>query len=266
MKKLAIILALGIGSIFVSYTQHSDTLLINKERIGLIQMLQPAFHYVENEELFTTLIHKYWAIPYVQYLENGGKKIQWSTEKKSFYMQMAELYFELNNSPKTAEELDEKEVKKYYEVNKSTFTNPYLYSFYQSWVPIQSLKDTVGVKQELKKRLNQFKSGEKNFDKIRIGESGLNFESELEISKNWDIFPLLNTGKELNVIGPLKLKHSYVYAVITEKKGGEIKPFEEVRQKCITEIQNKKQQQEQAKLQKKLEQILIIHSVNPHEK
>lgn len=245
---LCICLSFSLGI----YAQFTDSILVQKQHIEALQQLRPDFHYHSNREIFTELLKKHWLNDYAIYLKNGGPKIKWSSDKKEFYLQLAELFFDVNQTPKIEKEVSEQDVINYYAVNKDQFRSPIFVSFYQCWNPIQNKVAKEIIEKEFRERKELIKKGQLDNSKKMLGEASFNFEEQIEIQNFIPHSQKLKSLKIMELSEAINHDQFEIYYLVTERKGGELKAFEEVKDIC----KNKLKESQRLEKEKELNQLI----------
>lgn len=223
-----------------------DTMILNNSFLENIQIINPDFFYMENVDILFKNLSKTYLLKKIISEEASNQNILSDTaiqkQYEDFMIKSHENFlfnvFYRVKIKELTENVDEDQIKSFYENNKELFAIPCTYSFWQLWITDVNIKEKV--LSTFKKLVEQNPESKDFISKSADTGYAINIERDIQISPDNDLFPLLKDAKENKITGPLKLKNREVYIYLLSKKGCGYKPYMEVRNDCKNMLVNKK--------------------------
>jgi|GEM_PF-1421035 len=265
MKYLLTLFFCGSLCASVHAQQAEDTVLVvDKETVELLQLLHPRFFYSPDSSVFAANLQKYLLQDMVLCEEQraGMEKDPALNERYTRFMELAALYFWGSEIRKNSveQEIEEAEIKQYYEAHKDNFRTPYVFTFYQAWAPKESAGDAGTVK-ELQRRIRLWKQGDPDKSKMLLGQTALNLEERIQMNTDNPLYAVMLQSTLLQVSDAHNIGTHKVYIALTERSGGDIMPYESVRENCRQELINRKTAEREKNMRIQMERITIINNV-----
>jgi len=263
--KYLLMLLLGGGLCTGMHAQPGDTVLVvDRETVELMQLLHPRFFYSPDSSVFTANMQKYLLKDMVLCEEQraGLEKDSALHKRYTKFMELAALYFWGNEIRKNSvqQEISEAEIQQFYEAHKEHFRTPYVFTFYQAWTPKEVTGDAAAIR-ELQRRIKLWKQGNPDKNKIQLEQTALNLEERIAMSADNPLYAALVKTPLMQVSEPLNLGMHTVYLALTERSGGEIMPYESVRESCRQKLLDRKAAEREQDMRIQMERITIIDNV-----
>ncbi|MBL0912478.1 MAG: peptidyl-prolyl cis-trans isomerase [Bacteroidia bacterium] len=265
MKYLFIFLFCGGLCTSVQAQSPKDTVLVvDKETVELLQLLHPRFFYSPDSSVFASNLQKYLLQDMILCEEQRAtlEKDSALNQRYARFMELAALHFWANEIRKNSvkQEPGETEIRQYYEAHRENFRTPYVFTFYQAWTPGEAAGSDEAVK-ELQRRLKLWKQGNPDAGKMQLGQTALNLEQRVGISTDNPLYPLLLKTGLMEVSEPFTVGTHTVYIALTERSGGEVMPYESVRENCRQQVLNLKMAEQEQNMRIQMERITLINNV-----
>ena len=271
MKKVCIVfLILVLGSSF-AFPQARDTMqqkniYIDRNFIDVLQLLHPGFYYSKDTSVFMANLDKY--LLEEMYLSDKLLKDSMlldsvSLANRDVFLGIAENMYWAYVAERNADNIDrnvtEQECLHYYEEHKDELTDPYTFDYWQAWID-----DKEGV-QKAKKELKDLasRSYDDNGPKPKFsGENfHINYENDRSSFVSRELYDELKKTNLYELSGPVKINESIIYIIPVRKEGGNILPFDKVKDVCKQKIIDRRYNEWQDKKKEEKEQMYhIIYS------
>lgn len=255
----------------ISYAQNlyleNDTLVVNKELLSHIQLLDPSFAYTDDSEELSKRLKKAFLNDYAFYRLNKDKIIKDTTlmsELKRFLRLCEVVYLARSYQRRHLYRPSEDQIRAHYEVNKIKYSSPPIISFYQLWFPESADPKLLDEGRKiLIKRLKDLESGNPDFGKMMVAGSGaLNHESNIELNPSHTFYPYLSESEKGKVLGPFDIGRSKVFFAITDKKGGEVLDYQAAKNYCINELISLHEIEKEKLINEELSNIKLIIKIH----
>lgn len=243
---LLLILSWGINA------QNLDTvpkkqIYIDKDYLAIIQMLSPEFFYTTDSLVFSKNIQKYLLEPFIVSENNFKKAIAKDSSvliKRDKFLELAEALFWQRllsvHIMDSITALSDTQIKDYYDKNQDAFKTPLKFSFWQLWIT----EDREDLQKKAVLKLKEFTKilpdENKRYPKYSENGFSINFEMETEVSKNNNLYDFLVSSKLMEISGPYKIGKSTIYLFTKSKIGGDLIPFDQVKNICKNALLNQK--------------------------
>lgn len=261
MKYKAIILSVFLVlSITISAQQDSIKQInieLNKDFVGLIQLLHPEFFFSQDEDLLNKNINK----NLLEYKYISDYIVPDSIKNDSISQINMEIFLELAEDYYWASlysydfEVNDSELFDYYYANIEKFTNPYIFDFWQVWISNPS--DLNKAKNELIKMSKTDPEIAKDSKKDE-GSFTINFEYDLELKSNHSFYKELVNTPINQLSNEILVGESVVILIPKRKDGGDIVPFEEVKHICENDLRNIKNNEFQKQKNEEIKKLYNI--------
>jgi len=230
----AVVLPVAISAQTVS----PQTVVVNDELLRHVQMLNPAFHYSPESVILTGSLRKHLLVHLLNADSPEADSLRNLPEfasQRDRYLQLADAVFWSSlvaALPEKGRIPAEKEVQDFYHRNKEQFREPYRFSYWQAFIETPSPAITDNAKKELQRLAAEARSGE---SRPKVSGEGfmVNHEAGLRLGADHPLFDELAAAVVGNVVGPVAVGSSLVYLMLTGRTGGDISPYEQVREACL---------------------------------
>jgi len=275
MKKYIIILLFFLTS-FLSFSQgtemNKEIITVDKDLLDNIQLLHPDFFFSNDSVVLYNNLLKFYINEKMSADDSLKDKLVIDSliiKRREQFLKMADDFFwynilidKQNEIPIT---INEKELHSYYENNLTKFNKPYTFSFWQAWITTDNEKTQAIAKSKLLNMSKVLPDPHDENSKYSEENFAINFEFPCQYSKGYPLYQFLVSAKINELTGPIKVNNSTVFIVIKNRTGGEIKPFDEVKAQCESEIMQMKIQETERKrmdLIKNKYKIIISEELN----
>ena len=262
------------STLLFSQSENNDKeiITVDKTLVDNIQLLHPDFFFTTDSMILHNNLIKF----YINEKMSGDNPLKCKlikdttiNKKKEQFLKMSEDFFWhnmlINERNKLQVTVSENELLTYYKNNLDKFKKPYTFSFWQAWVTTDDEEIIDLVKSKLQKMSKVLPKPEDEISKYSEESFAINFEFPCQYSKGYPLYQFLVSAKINELTGPIKVNNSTVFIVIKNRTGGEIKPFDEVKAQCESEIMQMKIQETERKrmdLIKNKYKIIISEELN----
>ena len=244
MKIKIVTLSLFVLGCTILKAQNTDSIqkiniCIDENMAGLIQLLYPEFYYSDIPEILNANLKK--NLLEYKYISNfiisdSLKNDSTLVANRNIFLELAVEYY-WASIYKFEVSFTDDEILNYYQNNQNKFTTPLIFDYWQVW--FSNPED----EKEAKKELNNFLKMDPQIAKeTKMAKKSftINFEYDMRISESSDLFKSLNSTPLNKISDVTMINDSYIIVVPTQKIGGEIIPFEKVKEQCKSELINTK--------------------------
>ncbi|MBI1289421.1 MAG: hypothetical protein GC178_17780 [Flavobacteriales bacterium] len=213
---------------------------------GALQQVYPDFHFTEDSAALDGMLFKYYSE--ASYLAKVADSLRLFQDDSS--LKELELILDLTRKKFLAQRMKDRaiesvkitdaEAEEYYKDHAEQFAKPGRISYMIAYATTDSKEVQQLVEAELKKYLNVPKVTSENLKKVETETFVVTADEDMPLAPGERFYDFLANAKTNQVIGPFKYIDRYLYFLPKEIIPEARLPFQEVKDRCVQELQAQK--------------------------